>query len=176
MPNITKHGTVQKTAYMNKLCLKIGARVSLVANINTLDELVNGALGTVVDFEKNSNGHISAVIVAFDSEKCGREQRAKYPTLSEKYKNENGTPIMKHELWYCIESTRGKKFAARASVYNFPLKLSWANTAHKMQGLTVKAGSKLICHWNTRLTPGMAYVMLGRSQLLETVPQNPGFF
>ena len=168
-PYVTDWGTVQKTQFMDKLHLKIGARVSLIVNVNTLDELVNGALGTVVGFEKNSNGDVTSVVVAFDSNECGREQRAKYPIIAEKYKDENGTPIMRHELEYAIESRRGKKQTAKASVCNFPLKLSWANTAHKMQGITVKAGSKLICHGNKKMRPGMAYVMLGRCERLEDV-------
>jgi hypothetical protein len=38
-----------------------------------------------------------------------------------------------------------------------------------MQGQTVKAGSKLVIHWHTRLQHGMAYVMLGRSERLEDI-------
>jgi hypothetical protein len=39
----------------------------------------------------------------------------------------------------------------------------------QMQGQTVKAGSKVVIHWNARFTNGMAYVMLGRSERLEDI-------
>jgi hypothetical protein len=38
-----------------------------------------------------------------------------------------------------------------------------------MQGQTVKAGSKVVIHWNARFTNGMAYVMLGRTEQLEDI-------
>lgn len=44
-------------------------------------------------------------------------------------------------------------------VYGFCCRLSWAITCHKMQGQTVKKGSKLIIHGNSGLQNGMAYVM-----------------
>ena len=36
-----------------KLNIKIGAQVMLTSNVNVVDSLSNGALGTVVDFEKS---------------------------------------------------------------------------------------------------------------------------
>lgn len=167
-PKISEWGTVQKSNFMDVLELKVGARVSLVYNINTLDELVNGALGTVVGFEKVF-GNVKYVIVAFDSEKCGKEQRLKYSVIAEKYKDVNGTPIKRQTLDYQIESKKGRKHAAKASVENFPLILCWGSTAHKMQGITVKAGSKLICHWHKKFKQGMAYVMLGRCESLSDI-------
>ena len=41
----------------------------------------------------------------------------------------------------------------------FKFRLSWAITCHKMQGQTVKKGSKLIVHGHAKLQDGMAYVM-----------------
>ena len=39
-------------------------------------------------------------------------------------------------------------------------------SSHK-QGQTVKAGQKVIIHWSKDLAKAMAYVMLGRCELLE---------
>ena len=164
-----KQGTVDKTQFVDKLKLKVGARVKLTVNVSTVDELVNGALGTVIAFETNQKKKIEAVIVAFDNELCGRAQRSSYPTLSQKYKKENGTPIFMHELEYHIPSVSGKPQAARAKVCQFPLRLAWANTAHTMQGVTVKAGSKLVVHWQPKFKEGMAYVMLGRCERIQDI-------
>ena len=164
-----KKGTIDSTQFVDKLKLKIGARVKLTINVSTVDELVNGALGTVIAFETNKKNKIEAVIVAFDNESCGRAQRSSYPILSQKYKKENGTPIFMHELEYHIPSVSGKPQAARAKVCQFPLRLAWANTAHTMQGVTVKAGSKLVVHWQPKFKEGMAYVMLGRCERIQDI-------
>ena len=62
-----------------------------------------------------------------------------------------------HEQEYHLTSWSGKAQAARGKVCQFPLKLAWANTAHTMQGVTVKAGSKLVVHWQPKFKGGMAY-------------------
>jgi hypothetical protein len=130
---ISPYGTIDSTQFMKKLTLKIGARVMLVFNVNTIDDLVNGALGCIVGFEVNKMGKAEAVIVKFDDGTCGVEQRRQNPRLSSKYKHEDGTPIFRQELEYQICAARGNSHAARAKVIQFPLRLSWAITCHKMQ-------------------------------------------
>ena len=153
---------------MDVLHLKKGARVCLVNNINTIDELVNGVMGTVIGFERNKFGKIEAVIVKFDQESTGQQQRACYPELSKKYEDQMGTPIFKKDLEYHIPTGSGKRHAPRARVLQFPFFLAYANTSHKMQGVTIKTGSVLVVHWG-KFQPGMAYVMLGRCESLEDV-------
>ena len=162
-----KHGTIDGTQFLDSLELKVGARICIVFNVNTIDGLVNGALGTVLAFEKNKHQKIEAIIVKFDEESAGEQQRQNYPVLAQKYSHERGTPIFRQELEYHITSKRGKTHAPRAKIVQFPMRLAWANTAHKMQGQTIKAGSKLVVHWNKRFLPGMAYVMLGRCERIE---------
>ena len=162
------HGTVDNTQFMKNLTLKIGARCVLVFNINVVDSLVNGSSGTIVGIESKDNSPY-CIIVRFDDEFCGKEQREKYPNLSKKYENVNGTPIFKQDLEYQVFSRKGYGHAARAKVIQFPLKLFYASTAHKMQGQTIKAGSKVVIHWHKNMTNGMAYVMLGRCEKLEDI-------
>ncbi len=131
----TKHGTVASTQFQEVLRLRIGARCMLIFNVNTIDELVNGATGTVLGFEKGKRfvkNIFDCIVVKFDDDSCGQAQRKKYPLLSEKYKEENGTPIFRHELEYFIQSGR-KTHAAQAKVIQFPLRVCYASTAHKMQ-------------------------------------------
>ena len=66
LPTITKHGTVDETGLCNKLQIKIGARVMVVLNVDTLDSLVNGALGTVLDIICDSEGKVKCIVVKFD--------------------------------------------------------------------------------------------------------------
>lgn len=44
-----KHGMIDSTQFMNVLHFKITARVMLTFNVNTIDKLVNGSIGTVLD-------------------------------------------------------------------------------------------------------------------------------
>ena len=128
---IKEWGTIDTTQFLDKLQLKVGARVTCVFNINTLDYLVNGAMGTVVGFERNKANKIEVVMVAFDNPKCGILQREQYPFLAEKYKSLNGTPIMIQEMEYHGSSSSGKAHATRPKIFQFPLRLGWANTSHK---------------------------------------------
>ena len=162
-------GTIDSTNMVDRLYLKIGARVKLVININTMDGLVNGAFGTVLAFERNLQGEIFAVIVQFDQQSVGTEHRMSKRHLSEKYKANNGTPIFKHTLEYFKSSKSGHQSAARAKVIQFPLWLAHCSNSHQTQGLTVKSGSKVAIHWNTNFQKGMAYVMLSRAERLEDI-------
>ena len=55
------------------------------------------------------------------------------------------------------------------SVLQYPITLAWGNTAHRMQGQTVKQGTKMVIHWSKRLQPSMAFVMLSRSETPDDI-------
>ena len=161
-PIITDHGTIDSTQMMDVLQLKIRSRVKLTSNINTSDHLVNGAMGTVVGFEKDSQGKVEYIIVSFDDEDAGHAQRQKYSWICAKYQHQNGTPIAIHPQRHQPRSKKGYSHAISCKIIQFPLKLAWASTAHSMQGVTVKKGSKVVVHFHKKFKPGMAYVMLSR--------------
>ena len=130
----------------------------MIYNIDTLDGLVNGSLGNVVGIEDRDKV-VQFIIIDFDDKECGARQRQKYPGLSAKYASQNGTPIGLFEFDYQLNSKKGYRHAARIMMKQFPVTLSWGITCHKMQGQTIKKGSKLIVHWHENLKYGMAYVM-----------------
>ena len=169
IPDIKGHGTIDDTQMMDVLTLKVGARAKLTSNINTCDSLVNGVFGTVVGIERNMGGEIEFIVISFDDPKIGEQQRQKFFQVSTKYTDKNGTPITRHELEHIPRSMSGYAHSFRCKIIQFPLKLAWASTAHSMQGVTVKKGSKLIVHWHKKLKEGMAYVMLGRCERLEDI-------
>ena len=50
--------------------------------------------------------------MAFDDQKAGERQRQKYPFLSEKYADQNGTPIMRQDLEYQLPTKSKRKSTA----------------------------------------------------------------
>ena len=51
----------------------------------------------------------------------------------------------------------------------FPLKVAFAVTGHKIQGQTIKTGSSIVVNWSKHMPRGLAYVMLSRAESVEDV-------
>jgi hypothetical protein len=174
VPPIDKDkGTIGKSNFSEYVQVKIGARVMLVYNINIPDLLVNGALGTVVGFEFDKRGEVECIIVSFDNLETGIDQRNSFKQLADKYLEQRGCPIYKQTVEELIStSTRSNRGRTHGSVYNitqFPLRLAWGSTAHKVQGVEFKKGSNIITHGDVKMPNSMYYVMLSRAQVLENV-------
>ena len=132
-PRISNFGTVDDTSLMQTLRVKIGARVMVVLNISISDSLVNGSLGTVIDIMNKDDGKVSCIVIKFDIEKAGIEQRKNYSKIADKYKDSNGTPVFRHRVRYFLTTSKGKPHARQATVFQFPIKVAYAITGHKMQ-------------------------------------------
>lgn len=117
------------------LVLKKGALVMCIKN-NPEKKYVNGSLGTVVGFDKETD----------------------YPKVELK----NGrTVTMTPDTW---ELRDGDK--KRASLVQIPLRLAWAITVHKSQGMTLDAAR---IDLGKAFVPGMGYVALSRVRSLDTL-------
>lgn len=134
--NITNAGTVEETAFLQTLRLKVGARVMVIHNINTSDGLTNGARGMVMDILAKEE-RVRYVLVQFDNPSIGMEQRRKFRHLPSIARQPHLTPIEKFHFSYTLGDVR-KNHGARATVIQFPLKLSWASTAHKVCLLVIQ--------------------------------------
>ena len=134
---ISKDGRVASTQFLEVLKIKKGARCVLTWNINTVDDLVNGSSGTIVGIEFNKlskDRKVEAIIVSLDDKNAGQLQRKKHERLSKKYESDNGTPILRHELEFNVPRGRGgSSHEATAKVEQFPVRIFYASTAHKMQ-------------------------------------------
>lgn len=117
------------------LQLKKGAFVMFVKNSQD-KKYVNGTLGTVVDFEEDTDYPIVET-------RQGRKVTAEPDT------------------W---ELRDGEKKVA--SVSQVPLRLAWAITVHKSQGMTLDAAH---IDLGNAFVPGMGYVALSRVKSLETL-------
>ena len=134
-PPIGKTGTIKETPFQAELKLKIRAKVMLTYNVDTGDGLTNGSRGTLIEVEMNNENEIGSLIIRFENPEHGRMKQNSNPALVSKYPG--GTPIEKVSFGFSLsKSKRGS--IATAKVIQFPIRLAFAATSHKIQGQTVK--------------------------------------
>jgi hypothetical protein len=128
------------------LNIDIGARVMLVRNIDVSDGLVNGAFGKVTSFQPDdSQCQTTGIYVKFDSEKVGRKNSALSPTCDQ------SILITLHE-----EPMASHQNVTRRQ---YPLKLAWGCTIHKVQGMTT---DQCVFDMQGIFQSGQSYVALSR--------------
>ena len=98
----------------------------------------------------------------------GRNFRKQTGYIQEKYANPLATPISRVSVEYSL-GKQNKGHEAKAKVIQFPLKLAWAITAHKVQGQTIKSPKPVAMDLQSTFTKAQAYVMLGRTENLQQI-------
>jgi hypothetical protein len=160
-------GSADATPYLNVLHLKVNARVIITHNINTEDKLINGQRGTVVHIHVNNTSHkVDYIIVQPDDPNAGQLQQQKHPRESFPFHYANRVPIFIRTHHYSIGKSE-RNHAAKATVKQFPLRLAWAITCHKVQGQTVKEPQKVGVGINTLFDSNQAYVAMTRVQSMD---------
>ena len=137
----------------NVLYFSVGSKVMLRINLLTKYGLVNGSQGIIRDiiFDENAteNDMPKVIIVEF-SDYTGK------PLLGEKYPK--CIPIVP----FTAQSLYRGKMRTRTQ---FPLRLCWAMTIHKSQGLTLNKA--VIDIGKKDIATGMTYVALSRLKSIE---------
>ncbi|XP_030832915.1 uncharacterized protein LOC584759 isoform X5 [Strongylocentrotus purpuratus] len=114
------------------LSIALNARVMLLKNIDTNIGLTNGCIGTVAEIVKRNNeSKPYCISVKFDSQKIGIQSIKMY------------------------EESMGKNYTRK----QFPLKLAYACTVHKVQGMTL---NKVVVSLKKIFASGHSYVGLSR--------------
>jgi len=129
-----------------KLKLKMGAQVMFVKNDTAAKkQYYNGKIGEVIDI---TDDHVT--VKCSEDAKVIAVERSKW-----------------HNIQYTInEETETIKEKDIGSFTQFPLKLAWAITIHKSQGLTFE---KAIIDANAAFAHGQVYVALSRCKTLEGI-------
>ncbi|XP_062389285.1 uncharacterized protein LOC134077598 [Sardina pilchardus] len=149
-----QHSSVRQTNLLDELCIGEGARVMLIKNIDVSDGLVNGVCGSVVHVAIQPGSQFpTSVYVKFDDDDIGIKRRKQY--ISDNSQLQMATPIFLEE-----ERVDYKGGLRR----QFPLRLAWAITVHKVQGLTL---AKAVVSLHKIFAPGQAYVALSRVTSLD---------
>ena len=128
-------------------------------NLCTKVGLCNGALGTVIDFvyaKDQAPPTLSiCVLIQFDGDYSGRSASAKFPRC---------VPISS-------VTQVSQNVGQRCERQQLPLRLAWAMTIHKRQGLTLTKAS--IDLGTSEKTSGVTYVALSRGKKLEDLIVEP---
>ena len=161
-----KAGEVLKTPFQRELRIKVGAKVMLTYNIDTCDGLTNGARGELMGVILDTKRNILKLVIKFERESNGKERRSKCPEIQRKYPG--GTPIEKVNFSFSISKSK-KSMINTAMVIQFPIKLAFACTAHKIQGSTISKPQKAIINVSDSFGAAMVYVMLSRVCALSQI-------
>ncbi|XP_078794676.1 uncharacterized protein LOC144988280 isoform X2 [Oryzias latipes] len=146
------HKKVKNSCLEERLLLGVNARVMLCKNLDITDGLVNGACGIVTHIESYTEGGFPKyVYVKFDDEEIGKIARRTCAKA-----DLPGSTAIEPE-----EERVSQKGGMRRQ---FPLKLAWACTVHKVQGLTV---DKAVVSFNKIFAAGQVYVAVSRVRTIE---------
>ena len=118
----------------------------LTRNVDVSDGLVNGSIGTIYAYKTTPR---ERVYIKFDRDEAGAKQRSKTEGLGNTF------------IERCEEKLHRYKAVTRRQ---FPLKLAFACTIHKVQGMTCR---NAVVSLDRVFSPGMAYVTLSRSTTLN---------
>ena len=162
----SKDQTVGETGFRNEIILKPGARIILIHNLDTVDSLTNGQLGTFIDAIKNKEGKVELLILKLDKLGAGRNNREQNPQLNKKYPE--CVFIKRVSIQYCI-TKRFVEASSKATLIQFPIRLAYAITAHKVQGSSIPYPTTVAMDINSCFTAGQAYVMMSRVQCIDQI-------
>lgn len=133
------HDLAKNCLATSPLTLVVGVRVMCLRNLSFELGIINGSCGTVIDFIDNDSKQFPTIpIVKFD----------------------NGVEAsIKPQTWDVLEEHH--TIATRRQI---PLRLAYALTVHKSQGLTLPT---IVACLRQSFTPGQGYVALSRSCAID---------
>ena len=159
-----KEGAVDSTSILNEVTVKIGAKVMIIHNIDTTDSLTNGQIGELVDVIKTTKGVVDKLVLKLNSKNAG--YRSRHPGLAARYPD--CVIIERVSNQYSIRRKSGD-VSSTATVIQFPIKLAYAITSHKIQGQTISWPIKVFLDISSVFEDAQAHVMLSRVQQIEQI-------
>jgi hypothetical protein len=133
------------------------ARVMLIKNLDVRDGLSNGVTGTIVKIVPGRMplGQPEAVWIIFDEARVGGNTRHKVPNPPDV--PPNSIKLQSQQEFFEFQGNKVTR-------YQYPLRLAWACTIHKTQGMTVPAAAVSL---SRIFASGMGYVALSRVSTIQ---------
>ena len=145
MPHALPSRKVQELALLLLLFLLLYS-VSFLLNFFPFASLTNGQLGELVDIIKTTKGEADKLIIKLKNQNAGKFNKSKYPGLNAKYPD--CVVIEKVSNQYTLRK-KGGEVSNTATLFQFPVKLAHAITAHKIQGQTIPYPVKVVLDINS---------------------------
>ena len=136
----------------------------IIHNIETSDMLTNGQRGTLKDLIRTSENKVDKLVIELYESKAGENNRKKNPQLAKKYPG--CVFIERVSLQYFTGRTGS---GASATLIQFPVRLSHAVTAHKIQGQSILNPTTVSMDIDSVFEAGQAYVILSRVQCIDQI-------
>ncbi|KAG2495116.1 hypothetical protein HYH03_006726 [Edaphochlamys debaryana] len=159
-------GLFRECQAAQKVSIKVGAQVMVVWNVDVREGIVNGSRGVVTGFQDADDEDRERCVAAVDKMEGGDEPRREVLGW---FKKNTRLPVVK--------LTSGKTHVVLPAVFTAavpgygllvrvqcPLKLAWAITVHKSQGMTL---DKVDIDLDGFFGHGMLYTALSRSRGTE---------
>ena len=138
----------------------------IIHNIDTSDGLTNGQLGQLIDVVKTKTGEVDKLIINLVNANVGIENRKKFSNITNKFTQ--SVIIERVTVSYSLRKNGGK-VGSNVTLFQFPVKLAHAITAHKIQGQTLPKPLKVAFELTSIFEEAQGYVMLSRVQELDQV-------
>ncbi|XP_032445815.1 uncharacterized protein LOC116736996 [Xiphophorus hellerii] len=135
----------------NNIQVGLGFRVMIIRNLDVEDGLVNGTFGTIADIvtsTKDGKSSVKLIGLKLDNALAGHTKKIQ------------GKP----DGFVYIERFEEQSSVKGVVRRQFPIRLAFGCTAHKVQGMTMKSA---VISLKRIFEPGMAYVALSRTTSLE---------
>ena len=161
----SKDQTIAETGFRDEIILKPGARIIMIHNLDTVDSLTNGQLGTFIDAIKSKDGKVEKLVLRLDKAGAGKFNQRQNPELVKRFPEH--VFIERVSLQY--STSKKNPDSSQATLIQFPIRLAFATTAHKIQGSSIPYPTKVAIDIDSCFASGQAYVMLSRVQCLEQV-------
>ena len=140
----------------------------LTTNIDIVDRLINGQLGTILRIDVSQRTQKSTIIyIKFGDSKAGKNltRKLNYNQVAKKI-------VLYHLNQYQRDLTKTRKaiITRLSESFKFPITLAWACTVHKVQGLTLdKIVVSLSVDGQKYFNYGQIYVAISQYKTLEGI-------